>query len=237
MKLRTMKRNSQFRSPLAGVCSVLLMLCAGQPGFAQQSPESPSSGKPGKEGIKVHGQWVINVKNPDGTLAKHLEFENSLADGGYYLLTLMAGYVVPRAYAIRLSGNPCIQMVNNINTPRGCEIVTDPTIGFVDGDCVNAECFYGLVTTFNVSGNGPFSMVLAGSVTVPANGIISSVQTIDIDCGYASNAALIQQSPAACNASISGAPFQTLTSFSGPPLPVPVTAGQNIQVTVTISFS
>lgn len=30
------------------------------------------------EGIKVHGHWVIDVRNPDGTLVTHREFENGL---------------------------------------------------------------------------------------------------------------------------------------------------------------
>jgi len=44
MKPRIKQRNSQFQSSLAGVCSVLLMLSAGQPGFAQQSaPTNPAA--------------------------------------------------------------------------------------------------------------------------------------------------------------------------------------------------
>jgi hypothetical protein len=39
MRTRMMKHNSQFQSSLAGVCGVLLMLCASQPGFAQQSAQ------------------------------------------------------------------------------------------------------------------------------------------------------------------------------------------------------
>ena len=31
-----------------------------------------------KEGIKVHGHWTIDIRNPDGTLAQHHEFENAL---------------------------------------------------------------------------------------------------------------------------------------------------------------
>ncbi len=37
MKFRIRKRNSQYKSSLAGACSVLLTLCASQSGFAQQS--------------------------------------------------------------------------------------------------------------------------------------------------------------------------------------------------------
>ena len=30
------------------------------------------------QGIKVHGHWTIEVRNPDGSVATHREFENSL---------------------------------------------------------------------------------------------------------------------------------------------------------------
>jgi len=41
----------------------------------QNHKKSDSGGK--NEGIKVHGHWVIDVKNPDGSLAGHRDFENS----------------------------------------------------------------------------------------------------------------------------------------------------------------
>src|SRR5713226_6208411 len=44
------------------------------------SAASESGGQ--KEGIKVHGHWTIDVRNPDGTLVTHREFENSLAASG-----------------------------------------------------------------------------------------------------------------------------------------------------------
>src|SRR5713226_7169875 len=31
-----------------------------------------------QEGIKVHGHWVLEVRNPDGSLASRSEFENAL---------------------------------------------------------------------------------------------------------------------------------------------------------------
>jgi hypothetical protein len=50
------------------VATVLfLLLAAAFPALAQE-----------KEGIKVHGHWTIDVRNADGTLASHNEFENAL---------------------------------------------------------------------------------------------------------------------------------------------------------------
>src|SRR5271168_3514589 len=45
-------------------------------------PVRPAAKLPAKsphEGITVHGHWTIDVKNPDGTVASHHEFENSIA--------------------------------------------------------------------------------------------------------------------------------------------------------------
>ena len=115
MKPRTMKRNSQFQSSLTAACSVLLMLCAGQAGLAQQGEAKSAAGekvatapaKPGVEGIKVHGHWIIDVRNPDGSLAQHRDFENSLADGGYFLTGAVSGYALIGGYFINLVGNAC----------------------------------------------------------------------------------------------------------------------------------
>jgi hypothetical protein len=51
------------------------------------------------ESITVHGHWTIEVKNPDGKVAKHVEFENSLAGntpgwmlgGQAFLFELLSG--------------------------------------------------------------------------------------------------------------------------------------------------
>jgi hypothetical protein len=51
------------------------------------------------EAVKVHGHWTIEVRNPDGTLVKHVEFENSL-DPGFSLTTSNGAVVVPGGAAL-----------------------------------------------------------------------------------------------------------------------------------------
>src|SRR2546423_15522419 len=51
---------------------------------ATQPEASPGRGQ--QEGIKVHGHWTIEVRNPDGTLVTHREFENALTSLGAYSL-------------------------------------------------------------------------------------------------------------------------------------------------------
>jgi hypothetical protein len=122
MKLRIMKRNSQFRSSLAGVCSVLLLLGAGQSGIAQQSTaaaaqaakppaaqeeekESAAPSRQGGDGIKVHGHWKFVVHDPDGKLVSSREFDNALltpALGDFVLSTLLLGQSVAVEWGIVL---------------------------------------------------------------------------------------------------------------------------------------
>jgi hypothetical protein len=45
---------------------------------SRQLPEEKHSTKGAKEGIAVHGHWTIEIRNPDGSVAKHVEFENSI---------------------------------------------------------------------------------------------------------------------------------------------------------------
>jgi hypothetical protein len=119
MKSIMNQRTSQFQRSLAGACSVLLMLCAGQEGIAQQAAHAqpaaaaagattPSSNpvavkmepdemglapspKPGGEGIKIHGHWKFEVHDPDGKLVSTRDFENSLVtpSGGDFVLSML----------------------------------------------------------------------------------------------------------------------------------------------------
>jgi len=105
----------------------------GQPMAAQTETAAGESkpAKSGQEGIKVHGHWVIDVRNPDGSLAQHREFENSLTlNGTYVLAALLSGSAVPGNWAVLLgpaSGNgPCTNSYTASGvsgTSEICEVV------------------------------------------------------------------------------------------------------------------
>ncbi len=63
-------------------------------------PEGKPAAKGAQEGIKVHGHWTIEVRNPDGSLDKHVEFENAIVSSN---LSDMAGG--PALLYSLLSGN------------------------------------------------------------------------------------------------------------------------------------
>lgn len=219
--------------------------------------EEKSSRDGSHEGIKVHGHWTIEVRNADGGLVRHVEFENSLdpgftapnptagqppitvPGGAAYMSALLsgqwAGPIVPPA-----SGNWAIALVG----PAGLSnltVLTSP-----NAPCISslAACLIGQPGTFcgtspgincNLSvtphGTTPAftGLQLSGSVAATQNGQISTVATLigNLSCQPAGTACL----PTGVNTSS----FTSSTNFPG--APISVIAGQTIAVTVNISFS
>ncbi len=93
------------------------------------TPANAPQGKGAHEGIKVNGYWKIDVRNPDGTMDKHVEFENSLTtndpfkdSGDYALSAILAGAT--------MMGDPGIGV--NISPGSDQFNVNLPTTGFVE---------------------------------------------------------------------------------------------------------
>lgn len=203
--------------------------------FAEQCPkqrlkiyqacraEEKSSGDGSHQGIKVHGHWTIEVRNPDRTLVTHREFENSLVStpllssllsrtnsvGYWSILILGPGGVAP--------GSGICQGFKGIATY--CTI-NEAGLGEASGP--------DLFNTLVVSTGGTNGLVLNGTMIAFFTGTISEVQTNLIAC------------PATFPVS-SPCPFGSGTSwgFTDAVLstPIQVSAGQTVAVTVNISFS
>ena len=75
--MRTKRRNTA--SAVAAVA--LLALVLGSQPAARAGSDSPQPSGP-SEGIKVHGDWTIEIRNPDGTVASRHVFKNALVPGG-----------------------------------------------------------------------------------------------------------------------------------------------------------
>jgi hypothetical protein len=114
---------------------------AAKQAVTQNSSAKSTAAKGESEGIKVHGHWTIEVRNPDGKIVSHTEFENALSPGfvfplpgsfalesvqlpggSAFLSAVMTGQAVvtPENWAILLegpsgltglSGAPCIPAV------------------------------------------------------------------------------------------------------------------------------
>jgi hypothetical protein len=212
--------------------------------------ESPDKGL--NTGIKIHGHWVIEVKNPDGKLVSHAEFENSLQPGGQTALAgLLWGFALGD-WAIFVDGAsgdtqlPCTSTLGNGSSP--CEIVEPGS--FFASNCASglpanltyAECFPTLVLA-NDTNHSSSTVGLAGTFVASAAGVITDVQAFLHLCGPSST-------PSTC-ASPNGQvivayeftsrilPAQGSVQCGGtgqPSCTVNVNAGQTVNVSVTYSF-
>jgi hypothetical protein len=186
------------------------------------------------EGIKVHGHWTIEVRNHEGSLVRHVEFENSLATGlsatdatgkvivfpgGAALLSAVLSnqWNVAPNWTVLLagpSGLGNLLTATDAPCPQACSLS--------EGNNLSVTA---LGTTPNFTG-----MQLTGSVVATQVGQISTVATT----------AFVSCPPFTPNcfpagATNSGAIFTSSTNFPGSP--ISVAAGQTIAVTVNISFS
>jgi hypothetical protein len=196
------------------------------------------------QGLTVHGHWVINIRNPDGTLAQHHEFENSIAPTGQGLLVgLLSGYLVPGDWMVALgpqSGNGACNA-----TVQYCGLVHDaatwPAVAYCGQyDCTGSTLSYAY--NFGTGFGGPFSIVLSGSITANQTGTIGFVRTILNTCAniaYSTTAnpgSVETSSPATCVTQTTVQPWNfpfTMANIT----PISVTSGQQIEAIVTLTFS
>ena len=213
------------------------------------TPSEPAA-KGTSEGIQVHGHWTLEVKNPDGKLVTHREFENSLVyNGGALLLpALLNRNVVSGAWEVQLADTAAEHNVMFVVEPSSSASVVCPSkSGSVSGV---GSCSNNLALVNNVSLNssgilGPVQpLTLSGSSTIPSGfpSAIGYVVTVNYVCasdtvniGYVTTQACFNL--AAYN---TAEPVvfttSTLDGLNGDPAAVPVSAGQTIAVTIVISF-
>src|SRR3954454_12548557 len=85
--------NRQFRVVVQCIVAFAMLLVGGASGFAQGV----------SDGIKVHGHWTIDVKNADGSLASHNEFENALSSARSVSRWLTHENVTVKGWSVTLS--------------------------------------------------------------------------------------------------------------------------------------
>jgi hypothetical protein len=170
-----------------------------------------------QDGIKVHGDWTLTVRNPDGTVAARHEFKNALAislGGDSLLAQLLSGGAVAGQWSVELYPVPIAACHSN-NSP--CRITENSSIpGGTSRD---------LTKTVPTSGPDAGKLVLRGSVRIPINATINQVVTTLSTCAPT-------VSPASCVSQSNEA--VTLRSLTPG---VPVGQEQLVEVKVVISFS
>lgn len=219
---------------------------------ARHGEEEESVAKPNDashQGIKIHGHWKIDIKNPDGSLASTHEFENRMADNGALLSYLLTGRAT--------SGEAAVNLITNVNGVITTYRISETSTGYwaTGTDCTsntNYICASNLNVTvaFQLIDNGKVAtnnqVVLNGSVVATSSSPILEVQSAFAACNSATGLASV--TPAQCHTgtvppgtSVNNLP-QEASFYQGvltdmQPLNIAVLSGQTIQVTVTLSFS
>jgi len=189
-------RPNQQVAPAAAANAATVNTARATPAATPKSAAEPAApakaaetAKPGNDGIKIHGHWVLEVKNPDGKLVKRLEFDNSLVTydgaqdsafttGDQLGIALLSGNVTPGDPAILFvsnipsGGNPAI-LCGTSNGGAQCDYFTTSSSFLVGWDfCTslgrtNCTVQTGLGITANFS--PAVSWVLNGAYTVQSN--------------------------------------------------------------------
>lgn len=171
------------------------------------------------EGIKVHGDWTIDVHEADGTLVSHNEFENALlGTGARRIAEIIGRRMVPRYWGIdlrhsTLSNSPCL---SSSNEATSC-IIYEPQ-GTVASFTSN-----NLVVTTTTDG----ILRLSGSITAQRDGQINGVKTRHSGQPCAEGVSF----PDGCAGSAG-----TEVTNTTLPTAIVVSEGQSISATVEISF-
>ncbi len=219
-----MKRRIDFRNGVAGATAVAAVLLVSAVAGVQAVPPLPPSG--GQEGIKVHGHWVVEIRNPDGTLADRREFNNALSSGAQTLTRLLTRQGVPGRWLLTVgnTGTDIPPCQGGTGASFGwCNIIEDAASNQTAGHTAVSR---DLVVTHTAT-----TLTLTGTVTALVDGVVGRVATRLGTCGESTTIA-------DCSSAGSANFFtDAALGFSGKPPKVPVVAGQIIKLTVTISFS
>lgn len=192
---------------------------------------------------------MIEVRNPDGELVSHREFENGLsgsAYGGAILLSALLGRVVtPGSWMVQLQDVAGGQ--NNILIAEANSTASRVCTAFQNGSDLDSCSATPLTiagptlsNTHNLAGAS--TLTLEGSGIVPKNfpGMIGVVATYNLACEPPSSATACFDASGYISSDAYGSPFtyRQLNGAAGTPTaPVAVSPGQTVSVKVVISFA
>ncbi len=193
---------------------------------AQPAASKAQDGDAKTEGIQVHGDWVLEVRNPDGSLAERREFRNALTAYGASVLEQALGRTATfglwglEVGADPLSASPWFQV--GTSGPGIPAQIFEPT----GAPFAASYVFANLVLSHPSTGG----LRLTGTAIAQRDGQITYVSSMATRCAPT-------VTPASnCNILDSGGAF---TYFSTRVLstPVALAEGQQLVASLTITFS
>jgi hypothetical protein len=147
------------------VVMTLMFATAGAP--TATSPAQESAARRPDDGIKVHGHWTIELRDPDGRIAAHHEFENALVNQGARVLATLLQGNSPRGLWIvqagtAAGGGPCAP-------GSGICLLAEPGVPFNSAGAISVT----------LQANSE-ALKLSGTVTAGQDGDIGVVTTNQI---------------------------------------------------------
>jgi hypothetical protein len=194
------------------VAAVLAVaLAAAVVGTAGASLMHRMSAPPSATQVTVHGQWTIVVRNKQHKIVARRHFENALVSSGAGLLArLLTRASAAGSWGVNIGFGAIIDSINS--APDG------------------PPFYKNLTVTAPTSGPDANKVVLAGTATPSSDTTINAVDTYLGECTGPATAGCV--SPASTQFT-----HKALDGLNGDPAAVPVAAGQQVAVTVKLSFS
>ncbi len=157
------------------------------------------------QGIHIHGHWIIDVKNPDGTLAQHHEFDNAPLQGGAtFLMSFLTGSASFASWGIALYNTNAVTPICGTSTTNYCLIAQSLAVEPGESLCQSnyMVCQVGIATAYNDS-SAPYTLTLSGNMTASNAGSINEVFTYLGSCGLIGSG-LEATAPSVCAAAGGG---------------------------------
>ncbi len=194
-------------------------MAADQAGAVGPPTMSAQRGGP-QEGVRVRGHWVLDVRNPDGTLADRRDFHNAyLAEFGSLPLILARSFSMGPWFVLLEDGTSANPPACGASAP--CALLQGPPgPGFFN--LANLA----IVSTALSMDLNQQELLLTGSFTAAAGANITRVTAWIGMCPAAA-------APSACGLGPTVRPFSGTSAFT----PVSVLPGRIVQVAVTFTFS
>jgi hypothetical protein len=138
--------------------------------------EASSASKPSDGSIKVHGHWVLTVKNADGSVADSRDFENQLVTQGTYtygaqvLVALLSGNGVASA--------PALGLIQTLNPAPGADdsnecVPSNCTLFTVAGSTLATASYATPGLSAAVNFTAPASVILSGNFQQPGGSAVT----------------------------------------------------------------
>jgi hypothetical protein len=225
--------------------TILLMLLLGTftsaPLVPAQKPAAAKAASPSgpKEGIKVHGHWTIEIRNPDGRLVERREFKNALSAFGKASLARFL-------QRVSKPGEWIVELRSATFSPEGpcgtSSLIGSPCRIYEKASQLPEASSTEVFKTLTVSSQSETNnTVLSGTATATRTESISTVATQLYRCPADTQGVCPHIPNEECVTGLGGILLcsPNVREFTGTTLatPINVVAGQIIQVTVVISFS